>query len=130
MEREASRDNLLELEKLVQKFDYAAADAMLREFINNSHTSLIRFNMMLNLCREAEARRVIADVLVGNRILDEAECVMLRNASHLCDLESARSLLDRAHDAFATEIGRATTLNNRGVLELWDGNYSLAYEHL
>ena len=82
---------------------------------------VILFNILLNLRRETEARRMLALLPKKVSQLDRCHCVMLRNSSHLYDEKQARTLLAQAWEGFrhhGSAFGEATTLNNIGVLQI------------
>jgi hypothetical protein len=109
---------------LVQNVQYEDAEALLNQISPGSDKDLILLNILLNLCRDDDARRLVGALPSRDDELDELQCVMLRNAAHLHDLSSARTMLDRARRGFKSRglsFGEATTLNNLGVLELWGG---------
>ena len=117
----------------MQKFEYEEAESLLRQLKPNSDSDAILFNILLNLRRESEARRMVAALPRRVDELDEAQCVMLRNAGHLYDTTTARRLLTRAKKGFSRlglKFGEATTLNNLGLLEIWDGKYGEARRQL
>jgi len=114
---------------LVQKFEYTAAENLLRTIEPGSDRDVVLFNILLNLCRNEEAREIVQRVRVGSN-LDEHQCVILRNSSHLYDEKNARKILKKAAEGFrrlGSKFGEATTLNNAAVLELWAGNLSAAH---
>lgn len=117
---------------LVQKFEYGQAESLLRSLEAGTDRDVILFNILLNLCRDSEAKRMIEPLHLAQH-LDEFQCVILRNSSHLYDENTARGLLLRARDGFkrlGLNFGEATTQNNLGVLEMWAGRYDDAQRHL
>lgn len=118
---------------LVQKFEYSEAESTLRQLDPGSDRDVVLFNILLNLCRDSEARRMVEALPRNANQLDEYQCVMLRNSSHLYNEDTARRLLTLAKDGFrrlGLKFGEATALNNLGVLELWTGRYDDARRHL
>lgn len=114
---------------LVQKFEYDNAETLLRQIEPDSDSNVILFNIMLNLCRDKEARQIVESLTRNTHKLDEFQCVMLRNCSHLYKESIARQRLGQAKNGFVRlglTFGEATALNNLGVLELWSGNYDTA----
>ncbi len=130
-----SRDELAvaEAKYLVQKFDYGGALRLLEGVKAGSESALLRFNIHLNRCEDDIARSIVEDLPADSRKLDEFQCVMLRNANHLYDADTARGLLERARERFeqlGRNLGVASTMTNRGVVEMWDGNREAARRHL
>jgi hypothetical protein len=118
---------------LVQKFQYREAERILDEIDPDPESQAIRFNILLNRCRDDEAREMVNALPRSPNPLDEFQCVMLRNSAHLYPADEARTLLDRAQHEFirlGLTFGIATTRNNRGVLELWAGDLDTAYAEL
>lgn len=116
----------------VQKFQYREAERLLGEISADTESEAIRFNIILNICRDAEARDMVAALPVSTP-LDEFQSVILRNSAHLFGEESARRNLERAQREFSRlglKFAVATTRNNRGVLELWAGNLDIAQREL
>ena len=121
--------NLYSAKYLVQKFEYSAAENLLRNIDQGSDRDVVLFHILLNLCRDEEAREIVERVRVESH-LDEHQCVILRNSSHLYDENNARKILNKAAEGFrrlGSKFGEATTLNNAAVLELWAGNNSAAH---
>lgn len=118
---------------LVQKFEYEKAETILKETSGGSDRDMILFNILLNLCRNNEARRMIESIPADADNLDEFQCVMLRNCSQLYEENEARTRLLKAKRGFSRlglRFGEATALNNLGVLELWAGKYEKAQYYL
>lgn len=125
--------NIYGAKYLVQKFEYGEAEKLLHEIDRGSDRDVVLFNVLLNLCRDDEARKVVDGILKQKRPLDEFQCVILRNSSHLYDETAARNVLERAAGGFRNlglKFGEATTWNNKGVLELWAGNRGAALKAL
>jgi len=118
---------------LVQKFQYREAERILDGIAADTESEAILFNIILNQCREDDARRMVYALPPSPAPLDEFQCVMLRNSAHLFPEVEARAMLDRARLEFirlGLKFGLATTRNNRGVLELWAGQLDTAYIEL
>jgi hypothetical protein len=118
---------------LVQKFDYHEAETLLSRMKPRPDRDVILFNILLNLCRDDEARQMLAGLPKSPRELNEFQCVMLRNAAHLYNPDIARELLRLARAGFKNKglkFGEATTLNNLGVLELWAGRLQEGSQYL
>lgn len=117
---------------LVQKFEYEEAESLLRQLEPSQQRDVILFNILLNLCRDGEARRMV-EPLRRRGGLGELQCVMLRNSSHLYEETAAREVLARAKEGFrrlGLKFGEATALNNIGVLDMWAGKYDAARRNL
>lgn len=120
---------LYEAKFLVQKFDYDEALSLLEHAEYGPERDLVFHNILLNLCRDEEARGIVDSLLVGSSDLDEYQCVILRNSAHLYEPAVAREILGRALIGFrdlGLEFGEATTLTNLGIVELCAGQTDTA----
>jgi tetratricopeptide (TPR) repeat protein len=120
---------LFDAKFLVQQFDYVEAKSILRDLDPGSDRDVILLNILLNECRNDEAREIIESLPQSDADLDESQCVMLRNCGHLYEPAIARLYIERARAGFVrlrSRFGEATALNNLGVLELASGNLAYA----
>src|SRR5205807_9470377 len=88
---------------------------------------VVAFNIMLNLCQDDEAAQIAMEVFseVSTAAGTEQDYVILRNSGHLFPSEDARAVVDTAIEGFrllGRQFGFASAMNNRGVLEIADGD--------
>lgn len=129
--RHESLASLYEAKYLVQLFQYDEARKALDRVEESKEKRAVAFNIMLNLCQDEEAAQVAMGVFseVSTATGTEQDYVILRNSGHLFPSEDARAVVDAAVEGFkllGRPFGFASAMNNRGVLELADGELATA----
>jgi tetratricopeptide (TPR) repeat protein len=123
--------SLYEAKYLVQLFQYDEAQQALDRAMDSKEKRAVAFNMMLILGQDDEAAEIAMEVFadVSQATGSEHEYVILRNSGHLFPAGDASAIIDAALDGFARlgrPFGYASTLNNRGVIELVDDRLAAA----
>lgn len=118
--------SLYEAKYLVQLFQYDEARKALDRVGESKEKRTVAFNIMLNVCEDEEAAQIAIGVLseVSTATGTEQDYVILRNSGHLFPPDDARAVIDAAVEGFRVlgrQFGFASAMNNRGVLELADG---------
>lgn len=129
--RHESLASLYEAKYLVQQFHYAEANVALARVDESQEKRAVAFNIMLNLCEDAEAAEIAMAVYseVSHATGTEQDYVILRNSGHLFPPADARAVVDAAVEGFqllGRPFGIASSTNNRGVLELAGGELDAA----
>lgn len=118
--------SLYEAKYLAQLFQYDDARRALDRVTDQEEKRLLSFNMLLILARDDEAAEIATQVFskVSDATGNEQDYVILRNSGHLFPSGDAAALVSVALEGFrrlGRAYGYASTLNNRGVVELVDG---------
>ncbi len=129
--RYESLASLYEAKYLVQLFQFDEAQRALDRVTGMKDKRLVAFNMLLVLAQDDKAAEIAMEVFseVSDATGTEQDYVILRNSGHLFPSDDARAMIDLALDGFRSlgrAFGYASTLNNRGVVELADGRLSEA----
>ncbi len=124
--RHESLASLYEAKYLVQLFQYDEAQRALDRVTDMEEKQAVAFNMLLILAQDDKAAEIAMEVFseVSDATGTEQDYVILRNSGHLFPSDDARAVVDIALDGFrrlGRAFGYASTLNNRGVVELVDG---------
>lgn len=129
--RHESIASLYEAKYLVQLFQYDEAQRALDRVTDPKEKQAVAFNMMLILAQDDDAAEIAMEVFseVSAATGTEQDYVILRNSGHLFPSQDARAVIDVALEGFrrlGRPFGYASTLNNRGVIELVDGHLNEA----
>lgn len=110
---------------LTQTYRFEQALAILDEMPETAEVVQYKINILQHLCREGEAIRLIKRSL-SFKEKPTAYFIILRNSAHLYPYDTALQNLFTVYDYFDRQefiFGKATALNNIGVVYLW--NYEL-----
>lgn len=125
---------LYEAKYLVQLFRYDEAELVLEKVRPSAEKDLVIFNILLNLCKNSEAKAVADAVYTREKspCVAEYELTILRNSGHLFEATQAIDILKTALKGFegiSSEFGIATTYNNLGIVYLVSGSSDIAKKY-
>ncbi len=122
---------LYKVKYLTQSYHFKEALKVCTQLDNNKlETILYRLNIYQHLCYDKEAKEIIYNLPPTN---DESYFVILRNSAHYFSYEKAIINLKSVYNYFRQNnflFGRATALNNLGLVYLWNHSYPEAERNL
>lgn len=123
---------IYEIKYLTQSYDFLEALNALGNMDETSEIILYKLNILQHIGKNSEAINYITKIIEEFKE-DKWHFMILRNSAHYFTYKEASKNLNRCREFFSkygTIFEEATILNNLGVINVWDRNFTLASEYL